>query len=77
MSQKIIRIGSSNGVTLSSAVLKAAGLKKGEPVIVEFSEKSGAIEVRSARSEEQHRDLADARRLIRSHAKELSKLEAE
>ena len=77
MAQKIIKIGSSYGVTLRSDVLDALGLRQGDKVSVRSNSKSGTIEIRSARAEEDQQKLVEAQRLVEKHKEQLSKLSAE
>lgn len=74
MAQKVIRIGSSHGVTIRKALLEKAGIKPGSEVLVEFDETNGAIRVISARQQNYARDIAAAQRLFAMHADELQKL---
>ncbi len=77
MGQKIIKIGSSVGVTLSSEVLKSAGLKPGDNVQVGFDESRGSITVESAQVQEFAQEVAAASRLVQKYQEELRKLDAE
>ncbi|MEX0878028.1 MAG: hypothetical protein WDZ40_04200 [Candidatus Spechtbacterales bacterium] len=48
MSQKVIKIGTSAGVTLSKKALKELGLKPGDNVEVNFNRKNKVITIHSA-----------------------------
>ncbi len=75
MSQKVIKIGSSYGVTLRGDLLEAAGLKQGDAVSVALNPKSGAIEIRSAKLDEYSRATAQALELVAKHQEELAKVD--
>jgi putative addiction module antidote len=51
MTQKVIQIGSSAGVTLSKETLKKLGLKVGDRVQVEVDDKSRVVSVRAVKVE--------------------------
>ena len=75
MSQKIIKIGSSLGVTLRSSMLKQAGLKQGDHVQVSFDKERGSIVVENAQQAEFARSVAKAMDLVADHRDELAKLD--
>lgn len=75
MSQKIIKIGSSLGVTLSRHVLQDAGLKHGDEVKLAFNTTSGLIEVSSSNLELHYQELREAKSLVNKHREELQKLD--
>jgi antitoxin component of MazEF toxin-antitoxin module len=77
MAQKVIKIGSSSGVTIPRAVLIKLGLKVGDVVDVRLNDKSGSIEVSSAKSEKLASELIWAKDVIQSNIGELSKVEAD
>jgi putative addiction module antidote len=56
MTQKVIQIGSSAGVTLSKETLKKLGLKVGDRVQVEVDDKSRLVAVRPEKKNEDHDD---------------------
>lgn len=43
MSQKVIKIGKSTGVTLSKDILEKINLKAGDEVVVNYDEKKGCV----------------------------------
>lgn len=71
MSQKIIRIGSSQGVTISQGLMSELGLRVGDEVKLSVDKKRGAIEVQPAVDEHIQNLLVDAKRLIREYRSEL------
>ena len=74
MQQKIIKIGSSTGITLRPELLRAAGLKLGDTVDVTSNQVSGLIEIKSATQDQFSRDVAEGLSLVRRYRQELDKL---
>lgn len=74
MSQKIIRIGSSLGVTLGGSVLAEAGLQLGDSVLVSCNPQTSTLEIKSAKNQEYTKELAQAVKLVTTLETELRKL---
>ena len=74
MAQKIIRIGSSYGVTLSQSLLEQAGLKYGDRVLLSLDD-DGSIKIRSVHFIEDQKFLAQVLTLLEKHQDELGKID--
>ena len=74
MSQKIIRIGSSLGVTLRADLLEKTGLSQGDEVLIEFNAKTNTIELRSAQADVLSQQLAEAQLIVSRYKDEIRKL---
>lgn len=77
MTQKIIKIGSSLGVTLSGDLLSRAGLQLGDTVHVAYDEREHSIRVESSQKDELTRNLMEAKSLIDKYEDEIQKLGTE
>jgi len=75
MSQKIIKIGSSLGITLRKDLLRELKLDHGDTVKIQFNSATGMIEVSSAYAEEYAQVIIEAKKLVNQNLDELSKLD--
>ncbi len=57
MTRKIIKIGSSKGITIPEETMKKLNLQRGEKVEVTFNEKNRVIEVKPAKKESEDQQL--------------------
>lgn len=73
MTQKIIKIGSSSGITLSSSALLQAGLKPGSKVVVSVGG-DGVIMVKSITHDADKETLVAISKLLESNREEISKI---
>ncbi len=74
MAQKIIRIGSSNGVTLSQNLLEQAGLRYGDKVTVSL-DSDGSIRIRSLQYLEDYKSVTKIMRALEKHRDEINKID--
>ena len=77
MAQKIIRIGSSHGVTVRKSLLEQAGIKPGAEVIVDYDDQLGCIRIQSPAQKDLARALVAAEKLVAQNTDELMKLSDE
>ena len=75
MSQKIIKIGSSQGVTLSRKALEQIGLQLGEAVIVEYDRQEQAIIIKAESTSEAPPELQHAAQLAQKFSDEIKQIE--
>ena len=73
MSQKVITIGSSHGVTLSKNVLQALQLQGGDDVSVEYNSHKKCIEIKPVIAKGDQIHMAQALSIIEAHMSELQK----
>ena len=57
MTRKIIKIGSSKGITIPEETMKKLNLQRGEKVEVTFNEKNRVIEVKPVKKESEDQQL--------------------
>lgn len=74
MAQKIIKIGSSYGVTLSQNLLEQAGLQYGDRVVLSIGE-DRTIQIKSAHFIEDQKFLTQILGLLDKHQEELAKID--
>ena len=78
MSKKVIKIGTSLGVTISKATLQKAGIDAGDRVDVTFNTKKGVIEISSTKKAKPiSKYLIKTNEIIDAYKEELKKLNDE
>ncbi len=75
MSQKIIKIGTSHGVTISSSLLEQIGLKLGDAVSLSYNSTNNTIEIKSQNMELRVEQLAEAKELIDEYSAQLTEID--
>lgn len=76
MGQKIIKIGSSNGVTLPKRLLEKLRAELGDEVELEYNSRHESIEIRMANKKEEPASLfKEVAKLISEYKDEFSKLQ--
>jgi antitoxin component of MazEF toxin-antitoxin module len=76
MTQKVIRIGKSQGITIPKDVLKEMKLKAGDRVVVEFDKKTRKFSVVPSRtiSDQEHRIAELTLNFVNRYRKDLEEL---